>query len=119
MSRHSDDPEYRKLMDEVIAWLADGRELAQLEKLVKDIKAQPRKRSSTVYKVKSSDGSVIRPLARSKVRTNAPSRRQIRVVGVPRNPILKLVAYLREHGELEAPAPRKRSSDEPSQPKSR
>jgi len=65
---YRDDPEYRKLMDEVIAWLADGRELAQLEKLVKDIKAQPRKHSSTHYKVKSPDGSVARQSTHSRVR---------------------------------------------------
>lgn len=106
MTRLSDDPEYRKLMDEAIAWLADGRELAKLQKLVDEVKTHPRRRSSNRYKVKNPDGSVARRSARSWAGANAPPQRQIRVVGIPRNPILKLAFYIREHGVPEDPSSR-------------
>lgn len=93
-------------MDEAIAWLADGTELAKLQKLVDEVKAHPRKRSSTRYKVKNPDGSVARRPDRSRVRVSGPPPRQVRVVGIPRNPIMKLAFYIREHGVPEDPSSR-------------
>lgn len=100
---YRDDPEYRKIMDETIAWLADGRELDRLERLVKEAKAHPRKKSSNEYKVKNPDGTVAELRPRSK--TSKPER-QLKVVGIPRNPILKLAFYLQEHGPVENRAPK-------------
>ena len=110
----ADDPDYRKLMDEAIAWLADGRELAKLQKLVDEVKTHPRRRSSNRYKVKNPDGSVARRSARSRPLPNAPPPRQIRVVGIPRNPILKLAFYIHEHGVPETSPRAKRQAAPPA-----
>ena len=91
-------------------WLVDGRELEKLQKLVDEVKAHQRKRSSNRYKVKNPDGSVARQPDRSRVRTSGPPPRQVRVVGIPRNPILKLAFYIREHGVPEASRPKRRAA---------
>lgn len=97
-NRDPDDPHLRELARELYDWLADGQELAYLQKLVeqsaKSRKRRPYRRSQ--HRVRRSDGSV----ASSAPRT---AGRPIRAVGIPRNPLLKIVAYLQANGDLDSP----------------
>jgi hypothetical protein len=106
----SDDPDYRKRMDEAIAWLADGRELAKLQKLVDEAKAHPRKRSSNRYKVKNPDRLGGSSLSSFATITDRSAPRQVRVVGIPHNPIMKLAFYIRDHGVPETSKPARRAA---------
>ena len=108
---HRDDPEYRRLIGETIVWLADGRELTKLEEIVEEVKAELRSYSSSRYEVKNPDGSVAQ--LRQSRKAGASRQRQVRVVGVPRNPVLALAMYMREHDGAESapaqPRPRRRA----------
>jgi hypothetical protein len=99
----------RQLVEELVDWLADGTELAKLRKLVKEAEAHDAKRTyqPKKYIVHGPNGTSPKP-------TSSSPARPIRVVGIPRNPVLRIAAYLRENGDLESPA--RGGKSEPARP---
>lgn len=60
-----EDPEYRKLLLELVAWLEDGTEAERLEKLKAEALAKPQKRAYSQCRIKNADGSVRRKVVKS------------------------------------------------------
>lgn len=108
-----DDPEYRKLLLELVAWLEDGTEAERLEKLRLEILAKPQKRSYSRYRIKNADGSVRRHVVKSRMPV-----RKIRIRSELKHPLLKVVDYLVKSGYLDSLAAKPASLETLGNPKS-
>lgn len=108
-----DDPRYRKLLHELIAWLEDGTEAERLEKLRLEILAKPQERAYFRYRIKNADGSVRRHVVKSRMPV-----RKIRVRSELKYPLLKVVDYLVKSGYLDSLAAKPVSPKISASPKS-
>jgi hypothetical protein len=109
-----DDPAYRKLLLELVAWLEDGTEAERLEKLRLEVLAKPQKRAYSRYRIKNADGSVRRHVVKSRMPV-----RKIRVRSELKHPLLKVVDYLVKSGYLDSLSKKPASFEAVGRPKSR